>query len=95
MISESYDFEGYVVYRSIEPSFLDQQTITDANGSKFLFEPLKMATGSPARFDLVNDYSGLSTIPYGDRGVFYNLGSNTGLRHSFIDSNNVINGQTY
>ena len=54
-----------------------------------------MATGSPARFDLVNDYSGLSTIPYGDRGVFYNLGSNTGLRHSFIDSNNVINGQTY
>ena len=95
LISESYDFEGYVVYRSIEPSFLDQQTITDANGSKFLFEPLKMATGSPARFDLVNDYSGLSTIPYGDRGVFYNLGSNTGLRHSFIDSNNVINGQTY
>ena len=95
LISESYDFEGYVVYRSIEPSFLDQQTITDANGSKFLFEPLKMATGSPARFDLVNDYSGLSNIPYGDRGVFYNLGSNTGLRHSFIDSNNVINGQTY
>jgi len=46
LISESYDFEGYVVYRSIEPSFLDQQTITDANGSKFLFEPLKMATGS-------------------------------------------------
>ena len=95
LISESYDFEGYVVYRSIEPSFLDQQTITDANGSKFLFEPLKMATGAPARFDLDNDYSGLSTIPYGDRGVFYNLGSNTGLRHSFIDSNNVINGQTY
>ena len=31
LISESYDFEGYVVYRSIEPSFLDQQTITDAN----------------------------------------------------------------
>ena len=95
LISESYDFEGYVIYRSVEPSFLDQQTITDANGSKFLFEPLKMATGAPARFDLLNDYSGLSNIPYGGRGVFYNLGSNTGLRHSFIDSNNVINGQTY
>ncbi|HIB73361.1 MAG TPA: hypothetical protein EYO50_05515 [Candidatus Marinimicrobia bacterium] len=95
LISESYDFEGYVIYRSIEPSFLDQQTITDANGSRFLFEPLKMATGAPARFDLVNDYSGLSSIPYSGRGVYYNLGSNTGLRHSFIDSNNIINGQTY
>jgi predicted secreted protein len=94
-ISESFDFEGYVIYRSIDPSFLDQQTITDANGSKFLFEPLKMSTGAPARFDLNNEYSGLSTIPYTGRGVYYNLGSNTGLVHSFIDSNNVFNGQTY
>ncbi len=32
-ITETYDFEGYVIYRSTDPSFLDQQTITDANGS--------------------------------------------------------------
>ncbi len=94
-ISETFDFEGYVIYRSIDPSFLDQQTITDANGSKFLFEPLKMVTGAPARFDIDNEYSGLSSVPFPGRGVFYNLGSNTGLQHSFIDSNNVINGQTY
>ena len=35
-ITETFDFEGYVIYRSTDPSFLDQQTITDANGSKFL-----------------------------------------------------------
>ena len=94
-ITETYDFEGYVIYRSTDPSFLDQQTITDANGSKFLFEPLKTVDGASAKFDLVNDYSGLSSIPYSGRGISYNLGDNTGLRHVFVDSNNVINGQKY
>ena len=94
-ITETYDFEGYVIYRSTDPSFLDMQTITDANGSKFLFEPLKTADGASAKFDLVNDYTGLSSIPYTGRGVSYNLGENTGLRHVFVDSNNVVNGQTY
>ena len=56
-ITESYDFEGYVIYRSTDPSFLDQQTITDANGSRFLFEPLKTVDGASAKFDLVNDLS--------------------------------------
>ena len=94
-ITETFDFEGYVIYRSTDPSFLDQQTITDANGSKFLFEPLKTVDGASAKFDLVNDYSGLSTIPYSGRGISYNLGDNTGLRHVFVDSNNVVNGQKY
>ncbi len=94
-ISETFDFEGYVIYRSTDPNFLDQQVITDANGSRFLFEPLKTVTGAPARFDLVNEFSGLSTVPYPGRGVAYHLGNNTGLRHAFVDSNNVINGQTY
>ncbi len=94
-VSETNDFEGYAIYRSTDPSFLDQQVITDANGSRFLFEPLKTVNGAPARFDLVNDFSGLSAIPYPDRGIAYNLGSNTGLRHTFTDFNNVVNGQTY
>jgi len=94
-ITETYDFEGYVIYRSTDPSFLDQQTITDANGSKFLFEPLKTVDGASARFDLVNDYFGLSPIEFSGRGVRYNLGDNTGLRHVFVDSNNVVNGQKY
>ncbi|NQU28078.1 MAG: hypothetical protein HQ528_07315 [Candidatus Marinimicrobia bacterium] len=94
-ISESKDFEGYVIYRSTDPQFLDQQTITDSYGSGFLLEPLKMVTGASAKFDLDNEFSGLSSIPFPGRGVYYHLGNNTGLRHSFIDSNNVINGQTY
>ncbi len=94
-ISEQMDFEGYVIYRSTDPQFLDQQTITDANGSKFLFEPLKMVNGASARFDLDNDYSGLSNIVYAGRGTYYTLGTNSGLVHSYVDSNNVINGQTY
>jgi len=94
-ISEKNDFEGYVIYRSTDPQFLDQQTITDAYGSHFLFTPLEKTGGGPAKFDLVNEYSGLSSIPYTGHGVPYNLGNNTGIRHSFIDSNNVINGQNY
>ena len=94
-ITETYDFEGYVIYRSTDPSFLDQQTITDANGSRFLFEPLKTVDGASAKFDLVNDYYGLSPIEFTGRGVKYNLGENSGLRHVFVDSNNVVNGQTY
>ena len=94
-ISEEYDFEGYVIYRSTHPQFLDQQTITDANGSKFLFEPLKMFNGAPARFDLDNDYFGMSSVMYPGRGAYYTLGDNTGLVHSYVDSNNVLNGQTY
>ena len=94
-ISNQYDFEGYVIYRSTDSQFLDQQIITDSYGSKFLFEPLKMINGAPAKFDLDNEYSGLSSIDYSGRGTFYNLGDNTGLVHSFVDSNNVYNGQTY
>ena len=94
-ISNELDFEGYAIYRSTDPQFLDQQTITDAYGTNFLFEPHKLINGASAKFDLVNDYEGLSEIEYQDRGVYFNLGNNTGLRHSFIDSNNVVNGQTY
>jgi hypothetical protein len=94
-ISEEFDFEGYVIYRSMDPSFLDQQNITDINGSRFLFEPLTTETGGWAKWDLINDYKGPSDIPYDGRGVAYHLGNNTGLVHSFVDSNNVINGQQY
>ena len=94
-VSKKNDFEGYVIYRSTDPGFLDAQTITDVNGNNYLFSPLKTSRGATARFDLDNDYSGPSAVPYAGRGVSYYLGDNTGLRHTFIDSNNVINGQTY
>ncbi len=40
-------------------------------------------------------WKGYSPVPYADRGIHYYLGNNSGLVHSFVDSNAVINGQTY
>ncbi|MCY4224273.1 MAG: hypothetical protein OXF06_05495 [Bacteroidetes bacterium] len=94
-LTREKDFEGYVIYRSTDHEFSDQQTITDINGSNFLFAPLKTALGVDARFDLANGLSGPSPIPFPGRGVSYDLGDDTGLFHTFVDSNNVVNGQTY
>jgi hypothetical protein len=124
------DFEGYVIYRSTDPSFTDIQTVTDGKGTPFLSEPLKKLDGSEAKWDVdfrsepytdVNNngtwdtgepyvdenrnalydasyedfWKGYHPIPYPDRGIHYFLGDNSGLVHSYVDSNNVINGQTY
>ncbi|MFC2083789.1 hypothetical protein ACFLS9_01910 [Bacteroidota bacterium] len=124
------DFEGYVIYRSTDPSFRDIQNITDGKGTSFLSEPLKDVFGVEAKWDVAlrdepfvdqNDnglydsgepysdwnkdqqwtpdiedpWKGYHPVPYKKRGLQYYLGNNTGLVHSFVDSNNVINGQTY
>ena len=94
-LTRERDFEGYVIYRSTDHEFSDQQTITDINGSKFLFTPLRTSLGVEARFDLANGLHGPSPIPFPGRGVSYDLGDDTGLFHTFVDSNNVVNGQTY
>lgn len=89
------DFEGYVIYRSTRPDFADAQTVTDGKGSKFLYEPLKDVNGFSAKWDLSNAWKGYHPVPYLGRGLNYYLGDNSGLVHSFVDSNNVRNGQTY
>ena len=89
------DFEGYAIYRSTDHEFSDQQVITDINGSKFLFQPLRNERGVEAKFDLKNGVFGPSPIPYSGRGISYDLGDDTGLFHTYVDTNNVINGQTY
>jgi hypothetical protein len=124
------DFEGYVIYRSTDPSFGDIQNITDGKGSKFFLEPLKDLYGNEAKWDIdyrdepyidenlngrydegepytdinldgkwtakIKDWwKGYHPVTYQGRGIQYYLGNNTGLVHSFVDSNNVINGQTY
>ncbi len=92
---KGFDFEGYKIYRSRDYSFNDTKTITDSKGINFLSVPLKQKNGVPAQFDIKNEYSGLSEIEYKGRGVRFDLGGNTGLMHSFVDSNNVVNGITY
>ncbi len=89
------DFEGYVLYRSTDPTFTDIQTISDGKASPFLLEPLKTYGGAECKWDLVNDWKGYHPVAYQGRGIHYYLGDNTGLVHSFVDSNNVLNGQTY
>ncbi|MFA6457341.1 MAG: hypothetical protein WCW40_11010 [Bacteroidota bacterium] len=79
------DFEGYSIYRSTEPEFEEVKVITDMDGEPKYWRPL-------ARFDLVDSISG--SDPVGINGAHFNRGSNTGLRHSFVDST-VENGMKY
>jgi hypothetical protein len=89
------DFEGYVIYRSTRPDFADIQTITDGRGARFLYSPLKDLKGFDAKWDLNNSWKGYHPVPYMGRGLNYYLGDNSGLVHTFVDSNQVRNGQTY
>ncbi len=124
------DFQGYVIYRSTDPTFNDIQSITDGQGSSFLLTPLKDINGNLCKWDidyidepyvdknkngrydagepytdlnhdlswtsnLEDPWKGYAPVPYQGRGLQYYLGNNSGLVHSYVDSNNVINGQTY
>jgi len=80
-----FDFEGYKIYKSTDPGFLDAYRITSGYGDPTLFSP-------SAQFDIVNDVKDFFPLPY--QGVNIYLGDNKGLRHSWTD-NDVINGQTY
>jgi len=79
------NFEGYRIYRSTEPNFLENKIITDGFGKPIFRDPI-------AQFDLVNGVTGFH--PINVNGAMFYLGEDTGLKHSFIDST-VQNGQTY
>ncbi|MCH6574318.1 MAG: hypothetical protein IH795_03800 [Bacteroidetes bacterium] len=81
------DFGMYKIYRSTDPFFNSIKTITDAFGNALLWEPI-------AQFDVIDGLVGPHPIPLLDLGVSYDMGNDSGLRHSFID-NNVDNGRTY
>ncbi len=88
------DFEAYYVYKSTEPAFTEIKTITDAFGNPFLFKPL-------AIFDKVNGLSGLHPVNIGSEigsgsnlGVTYDMGTDSGLEHKYLDTD-VTNGRTY
>ncbi|MEK6553535.1 MAG: hypothetical protein AABZ54_08825, partial [Bacteroidota bacterium] len=51
--------------------------------------------GFDAKWDLRNAWKGYHPVPYLGRGINYYLGDNSGLVHTFVDSNEVRNGQTY
>ncbi|NQT24132.1 hypothetical protein HQ585_02130 [candidate division KSB1 bacterium] len=79
------DFEGYRVYRSTDPGFQDMIPITDGQGSVTYRKPI-------VQYDLDNEYQGYAEIPL--KGVQFWLGTNTGLKHSYVDTT-VKNGYDY
>ncbi|RMH55043.1 MAG: hypothetical protein D6685_14295 [Bacteroidetes bacterium] len=89
-----FDFEMYKVYRSTDPEFNDIKTITDAFGNPLLWEPLLTPTGDRVQFDLKNGLSGAHPVPVGAFGVSYDMGTDSGLQYSYVDST-VDNGRTY
>ncbi len=86
------DFEGYKIYRSTDPGFNEIRMITDSYGNKVFNKPL-------AQFDLKDGLKGPHPVQLGEEigepsGAHMNMGDDTGLVHSYVDSN-LENGQTY
>ena len=79
------NFEGYRIYRSTEPNFIEDQVITDAYGKATFRKPI-------AQFDLKDGITGL--MPISVNGAQFYLGDDSGIKHSFVDTT-VENGQTY
>lgn len=80
-----YDFEGYRIYRSTDPAFLEPWIITDAYGNLTFKKPI-------AQFDLINGLKGPHPVAF--NGIQFNMGKDDGLRH-FWEDTTVQNGQTY
>ncbi|MEA3287407.1 MAG: hypothetical protein U9Q77_08540 [Candidatus Marinimicrobia bacterium] len=80
-----HDFEGYRIYRATDPAFNEVWTITDTYGNQTFNKPI-------AQFDLADGLTG--PHPYGLNGIHLDMGTDTGLRHSWTDTD-VENGQTY
>ena len=81
-----YDFQGYSLYRSTDPSFRDCHIITDAYGVPIMNKPI-------FRCDKKDSIAGFFPGLY--NGIHFNIGNNEGLVHSYVDSSSIINGQTY
>jgi hypothetical protein len=86
-VSLENDFEGYRIYRSTDPEFLDPKVISTGRGTG------TMGNGKPiAQFDLADGRRGFS--PQVVEGVAYYLGDDSGLTHTWVDST-VTNGKEY
>ena len=80
-----FDFEGYKIYRSTDPSFEDIFNVTDAYGNATYYSDI-------AIFDKNNGIQGLHPIDV--NGVKFDMGNDSGLQRSFVDTD-VVNGKTY
>ena len=86
------DFEGYKIYKIKYPTFSDIKTISDAFGNPLFYEPI-------AQFDLKDGLAGPHPVNLGGNGeyglgVAFDMGTDSGLQHHYIDTD-VTNGRTY
>lgn len=80
-------FEGYKIYRSTDPDFLDPKVILTARGTTTI------GNGKPiAQFDAADGRRGYTATTV--EGIAFYLGDDTGLTHSWRDTS-VTNGQQY
>ncbi|NUN69249.1 MAG: hypothetical protein HUU02_06010 [Bacteroidetes bacterium] len=82
---KSFDFEGYLLYRSGEPEFQDLKVITDSKGQGKFWKPL-------VQWDLIDTVRGPD--PVGINGAHFWRGDETGIVNSYIDTT-VVNGTKY
>ena len=80
------DFEGYKLFRATDKYFSDAEVITDGYGTPTFMKPIFQCDLKDGKlgftdFGLIN-------------GAAYNLGTDNGISHVFVD-NTVINGRTY
>ena len=80
------DFEGYKLFRATDKYFSDAEVITDGYGTPMFMKPIFQCDLKDGKFGFTD--FGLVN------GVGYNLGSDTGISHVFVD-NTVMNGRTY
>jgi hypothetical protein len=80
------DFEGYKLYRSTDKKMQDAEVITDGYGDAMFKKPIFQCD----KKDNIIGFTNFGLV----NGMGFNLGSDTGIRHYFIDEN-VQNGRTY
>lgn len=82
VVTGRMDFEGYKIYRSENQGMTWGKEITNEKGEVVGYVPI-------AQFDLIDSICGIDpAFPY------QSLGDETGLKHTFVDSN-VYNGIEY
>ena len=83
--TQTYDFEGFKLYRGTDPLLLGTRSITDVNGTPTFNRPI-------AQFDLKDGIRG--NVPVLGNTAIYDLGSDTGLQFFYVDRD-VTNGIRY
>jgi hypothetical protein len=86
-VTSEQDFEGYRIYRSTDPDFVDSRSVED------IATIVSLTNGEwITAYDLIDGRSGFSEHLVDGRAEY--LGGETGIRHTWTD-HSVVNGQQY